>query len=134
MGMRRCTADFLAGILDMNWHEENNRSCALQIVDGYAKLFGSAQVARAQFPGRPGFQGAIAFNPEFSLSPADLFVAAVHELGHALGLAHSVNPSSVMYFLQIEGDIFLDERDLAALAAHHTLRSIVLPTGPVPVR
>ena len=114
---------FWAGILDMNWHEEDSRACAIQVVDGDPGLFGPAEVARAQFPGTPEFQGWIAFNPKTSLPANELFLTAVHELGHLLGLPHSSNGSSVMYFLALDGPVFLDSADLAALAARHRLRA-----------
>ena len=115
---------FWAGILEMNWHEVDSRACAIQVVDGDLGLFGSAGVARAQFPGTPAFQGWIAFNPRVSLPANELFFIAVHELGHLLGLPHSSNASSVMYFLALDGPVFLDSSDLAALAARHRLRAV----------
>ena len=126
---------FWAGILEMNWHEEDSRACAIQVVDGDPGLFGPAEVARAQFPEAPGFQGWIAFNPRASLPANDLYLTAVHELGHLLGLPHSSSGSSVMYFLALEGPVFLDSADLAALAARHRLRAVAgneakSPIGP----
>ena len=114
--------DFWSTILDMTWYAENSRKCAIQIVDGHPGLFQPAQVARAQFPEARSFQGWIAFNPGSSLSGNDLFLTAVHELGHALGLRHSPNASSVMYFLRTGDEVVLDGTDLAALELRHKLR------------
>jgi hypothetical protein len=114
---------FWASVLEMNWHEENSRACAIQVVDGDLSLFRPGEVARAQFPGTAAFRGWIAFNPEASLPANDLFLTAVHELGHVLGLPHSSNPSSAMFFLALDGPVFLDSADLAALAARHHLRA-----------
>jgi hypothetical protein len=122
---------FWASILEMNWHEEDSRACAIQAVDGDPDLFRPGEVARAQFPGLPAYQGWIAFNPRVSLPANELFVTAVHELGHLLGLPHSSNASSVMYFLALDGPVFLDSTDLAALATRHRLRAVA-GTGDVP--
>jgi hypothetical protein len=115
---------FWASIVEMNWHEEDSRACAIQTVDGDPGLFRPGEVARAQFPGLPAYQGWIAFNPRVSLPANELFLTAVHELGHLLGLPHSSNASSVMYFLALDGPVFLDRADLAALAARHRLRAV----------
>jgi hypothetical protein len=121
---------FWASILEMNWHKEDSRACAIQVVDGDLGLFRAAEAARAQFPGTPAFQGWIAFNPSVSLPANELFLTAVHELGHLLGLPHSANASSVMYFLALDGPVFLDSADLGALAARHRLRAVA-GTGEV---
>lgn len=116
--------DFWASILDMEWHEEGNRNCSIQIVDGRRDLFEAAQVARAQFPQQPAFQGLVAFNPKSNLSESEKYVAAVHELGHLLGLPHNVSAQSVMFYLLVDGPVSLDAADLGALAARHTLRPL----------
>jgi len=122
---------FWASVLDMNWHEEDSRACAIQAVDGVPDLFVPGAVARAQFPGLPEYQGWIAFNPRRSLPANELFLTAVHELGHVLGLPHSANASSAMYFLALDGPVFLDSADLAALATRHRLRAVA-GKGDVP--
>ena len=114
--------DFWARVLDMEWHEDSSRACAIQVVDGSPGLFMRAQVARAQLPNRSGFQGWIAFNPGISLSASDQFLVAVHELGHLFGLPHNASASSIMFYLQLDEPLVLDSADLRELATLHKLR------------
>ena len=122
--VRECARalDFWATVLDMEWHEDDSRGCAIQIIDGRPDLFIPAQVARGQLPNRPGFRGWIAFNPRISLPANEQFFVAVHELGHLLGLSHNPSASSIMFYLNVEEPFVLDKADLRALAARHKLR------------
>jgi len=116
-----------ARILDLEWHEDDTENCSIQVFDGAPELFHPVVVAaRSQLPDRNDFQGWIAFNPAQALSEADLYRISVHEIGHMLGLQHSSNAMSVMYFLDLEGLEWLDPTDLAALARHHKLRIATL--------
>jgi len=123
----RRAMDSWAEILDLDWHEDDTENCSIQVFDGAPELFQPAVVAaRSQLPDRNDFQGWIAFNPAQALSEADLYRISVHEIGHMLGLQHSSNAMSVMYFLDLEGLEWLDPTDLAALARHHKLRIATL--------
>jgi len=123
----RRAMDFWAGILDLDWHEDDTANCSIQLVDGERELFQSAAVAaRSQLPDRLDFQGWIAFNPAQILSETELYRIAVHEIGHILGLQHSSNTMSVMYGFDLEGLEWVDAEDLAALATHHKLRIAIL--------
>lgn len=116
--------DFWAEVLDMSWHEQNTPQCSIQVVDGSPSLFANnAIAARSQFVDRRNFHGWIAFNPQCRLNGADLYVTAIHEIGHMLGLEHNLNPKSVMYFLNPEDPPLLDNEDLACLARRHKLRA-----------
>jgi len=115
--------DFWAGILDLDWHEDDTENCSIQLVDGERELFQSAAIAaRSQLPDRLDFQGRIAFNPAQTLSETALYRIAVHEIGHILGLQHSSNAMSVMYGFDLEGLEWLDATDLAAFSVRHKLR------------
>jgi hypothetical protein len=114
--------DFWAAVLDLSWHEEDSRNCAMQVVDGHGGLFKPAEVARSQFPGRRTFQGWIAFNPKAELTLSEKYSIAVHEVGHVLGLPHNPSARSVMYYLRLDGLLLVDAADLAMLSARHRLR------------
>ena len=113
--------DFWATVLDMEWWEDNSRSCAIQLVDGSPDLFSPGQVARAQLPDRSAFQGWIAFNPNTRLTEDEMFFVAVHELGHLLGLPHNSSACSVMFYLQVDEPLVLNKADLRELSARHEL-------------
>jgi hypothetical protein len=119
--------DFWAGVLELEWHRVDTEDCAIALVDGASDLFaesGPCQCigARSHSPDRAAFQGWIAFNPAARLSEEELLRTSIHEIGHLLGLGHNSSADSVMFFLDVSGPVALDEADLRALAARHTLR------------
>jgi hypothetical protein len=119
----RRAMDSWAKILDLDWHEDDTENCSIQLFDGDPELFQPVVVAaRSQLPDRNDFQGWIAFNPAQTLNENDLYRISMHEIGHMLGLQHSSNAMSLMYFLDLEGLEWLDPTDLAALARRHKLR------------
>lgn len=118
----RRAMDFWATIVDMSWYDEETSSCSLQLVDGTSNILQNATVARSQFTDWSNFQGWIAFDPNAPLTRDEMYLTAVHEIGHILGLKHNPNRDSVMYYLDLRGREVLDRSDLAALAARHKLR------------
>jgi catechol 2,3-dioxygenase-like lactoylglutathione lyase family enzyme len=125
---------FWTTVLDMQFHESFNQGCALAIVDATPGILSeNNDVARAQFTDWDNFQGWIAFDPHIAeyMSEDELYATAVHELGHIFGLFHSNHPSSVMFYLDADGTSLLDEADLRALSARHSLRAG--RRSPIPV-
>ena len=114
--------DFWATIVDMTWYDEETSSCSLQLVDGTSSILKNATVARSQFTDWSNFQGWIAFDAKAPLTPDEMYLTAVHEICHILGLKHNPSPNSVMYYLDLRGREVLDRSDLLALAARHKLR------------
>lgn len=122
----RMAMNFWSQVLDMNWHEVDSNSCSVQLVDGTPAILKNSIVARSQFTEWDNFQGWIAFNPNTPLSTAELFLTAVHEIGHMLGLKHNPSAKSVMYYLDLEGTEVLDQSDMTMLASRHKLRITAL--------
>jgi hypothetical protein len=114
--------DFWAHVVDMNWHEDASSTCSMQLVDGTPAILKTSIVARSQFTEWDNFQGWIAFNPKAPLTSEELYLTAVHEIGHMLGLKHNPSAHSVMYYLDLEGTEVLDPSDLTTLAGRHKLR------------
>ncbi|HEY7307008.1 MAG TPA: matrixin family metalloprotease [Bryobacteraceae bacterium] len=128
----RRAMDFWTRIIDMSWHEDGTSSCSIELVDGTPAILQNAVVARAQFVEWRNFEGWIAFDPRAPLTKVEMYLTAVHEIGHMLGLSHNPNPSSVMYYIDLEGPEVLDSWDLTSLAARHKLR-IDSARAPIPV-
>ncbi len=123
-GFRRALG-FWNTVLAANFHEEADLNvCAVRIIDGGPDIFNAGTVARAQLTSWTGFGGKIAVSSAAAkqMSSAEIYGAAVHELGHMLGLKHNANIHSVMYFLDIEGTEFLDNNDVSDLSRLHELR------------
>ena len=118
----RRAMDFWAGIVDMSWHADASSFCSIQLVDGTSAILKRATVARSQFVDWSNFQGWVAFDPAAPLTREEMYLTAVHEIGHLLGLKHNPNPSSVMYYLDLRKHEVLDRVDLAALSSRHRLR------------
>jgi hypothetical protein len=119
----RLAMTFWADVLDMRWHEEAGGACAIQLVDGTHEILKKSIVARSQFTDWANFQGWIAFDPAANLSRIEMYLTAVHEIGHMLGLKHNPSAKSVMYYLDLDGPEYLDSADLSSLAQRHKLRA-----------
>jgi hypothetical protein len=129
----RQALDFWSRVLDMNWHEDDSSSCAMQLVDGTPAILKTSIVARSQFTEWDNFQGLIAFNPKAPLTNMELYLTAVHEIGHMFGLKHNPSVRSVMYYLDLEGSEVLDGSDLTTLASKHKMRVASL-SEPIAVK
>jgi|SRR5579875_1400654 len=118
----RRAMEFWTRIVDMSWHADNTSLCSIQLVDGNSAILKNEVVARSQFIDWGNFQGWIAFDPYAPLTGEEMYLTAVHEIGHMLGLKHNPNPSSVMYYLDLRQYEVLDRVDLSALSSRHKLR------------
>ncbi len=114
--------NFWATVIDMAWHQDETSSCAVQLVEGTPAILKKPIVARSQLAELDNFQGWIAFDSHAPLTKLEMYVIAVHEIGHMLGLKHNPNTNSVMYYLNVMGPQVLDRSDLQQLWFRHKLR------------
>jgi len=134
-GFRRALV-FWNGVLAANFHEETNlNTCTVRIIDGGPDILNKVIVARSQLPEKDNFRGEIAVSPGAAkaMNSSELYAAAVHEIGHMLGLKHNASSRSVMYFLDVTGSEVLDSKDISSLGAHHKLRPAIVATGFLPI-
>ena len=117
-GFRKALS-FWNAVLVANFHEETNLSaCVIRIINGSPDILNNGMVARSQLTGRDNFRGKIAVSrgAATAMSSDEIYGAAVHELGHMLGLKHSASSRSVMYFLNVDGTEVLDSMDILDLS------------------
>ena len=85
----------------------------------------SPDVMAISSPPSSGLAGTIAgdifINTQANFTPQSLYAAALHEVGHSLGVPNSTNPRSVMY-TQIHGNTALAAEDVQAIRARSTGR------------
>ena len=67
------------------------------------------------------------------MNSAEIYAAAVHEIGHILGLKHNASSRSVMYFLDLDGTEILDGEDILELSRRHQLRPAIADKGFLPI-
>jgi hypothetical protein len=114
--------NFWTTVIDMHWHAEQSSLCSLELIDGQSDLFDDSTVAKAHLAQTDESSNWIAFNAKVPFTRGELYLTAIHEVGHLLGLEHNPNVSSVMYYTNAAGAILLDATDLSALAERHKLR------------
>ena len=104
---------------------------ALRVIDSGPDTVNNGIIARSQLIGRDNFRGKIAVSPEEAeaMTCAEIYAAAVHELGHMLGLKHNASSRSIMYFLNVNGTEVLDRKDILDLSSRHRLRATVASAG-----
>ena len=97
----------------------------------------TTMLAHTFFPAPPNSEpvaGDMHFNDSVAWNvgrDVDLFSVALHEIGHALGLAHSDNPSAVMYpYYKLSTGLSSD--DIAAVQALYGIRGSQPAPPPTP--
>ena len=110
--------DFWTTVLDMTWHVDDTRSCAIEVVDRPTAMFEPMVIANALTP-----DGVIEVNYRADLSAWESYATAVHEIGHLFGLGHNHRARSVMFYLDVAEDAILDRHDLKVLKKFHKLRT-----------
>lgn len=115
---------YLATILDMSVIVDNDiRNCNLELI--YASD-DSGRLAWTIMPHSDGFDGTISYNTAHRVQAGPLVAILIHEIGHLLGLCHTRDRRSVMYYLvdsrQVVDGSRLTLRDIEEVGKLHALR------------
>lgn len=91
---------------------------------GDGTVFSGYGIAHAFYPAGLSPEpeaGDVHFLRDHDWTPAELYLIALHEIGHALGLSHGRDPWGVMYGYT-NGSLWLQQSDIDAIRRHYARR------------
>jgi predicted Zn-dependent protease len=91
---------------------------------GDGAVFGGYGIAHAFYPAPLHAEpnaGDVHFFSDYPWTPEEIYLVALHEVGHSLGLSHGRNPWGVMYGIENDS-LWLQRSDVEAIRLHYARR------------
>jgi hypothetical protein len=112
-------------ILDLDFTVDNSPdTCNLEVVYGSRS---TGPLASTIMPHYDGYDGTIRINAFSRVRPAALVAVLIHEIGHLMGLCHTRDKLSIMYYLvdisQSVNSTRLAPADIEMAGRFHALRN-----------